>query len=112
MVPAEPDAQARGDAHEIETHQLANEHGVVGVEEFTREEAAAIVDERKSSEISVDTFSFVDDHGWTYLVNSIDKCYHSHCLTLVSWHLVVQRFVNLAKKFLSFGYILYPCLVT
>ena len=112
VAPAEPDAQTRGDAHQIETHQLANERGVVGVEEFTGEEAAAIVDERKSSKISLDNFSFVDDHGWTYLVNSIDKCLYCHCLTLVSWHLVVQRFVNLTKKFLFFGYILYPCLIT
>ena len=73
-VPAEPDAQARGDAHAIETHQLANEHGVVTVEEFTGEEAAAIVDEHKSSKISLDTFSFVDDHEWTYSVKSNDKC--------------------------------------
>ena len=74
MVPVEPDAQARGDACKIEIPQLANEHGVVGVEEFTGEKAVAIMDEHKSSKISLDTISFVDDHGWTYLVNSIDKC--------------------------------------
>ena len=73
-VPAEPDSEARGDAHKIETHQLANEPDVVGAQEFTGEEAAAIVDECKSSEISLDTFSLVDDLGWTYSANSIDKC--------------------------------------
>ena len=74
VVPAEPDAEARGDACEIEIPQLANEPGVVSVQEFTGEEAAAIVNECKSSEISLDTFSFVDDLGWTYSANSIDKC--------------------------------------
>ena len=74
MVPAELDAKAEGDACKIETHQLVNEPGVVSVEEFTGEAAAVIVDKHKSSEISLDTFSFVDDHGWAYSVNSIDKC--------------------------------------
>ena len=74
VVPAKPDAEAGDDAHKIETHQLANEPGVVSVQEFTGEEAAAIVDECKSSKISLDTFSFVDDVQWTYSANSIDKC--------------------------------------
>ena len=74
LPPAEPDAEARGDAHEIETRQPSNEPGVVGVQEFTGKEAAAIVDECESSKISLDTFSFVDDLQWTYSANSIDKC--------------------------------------
>ena len=53
------------DAGKIQRDQLANEPGVVGVHEFTGNEATAIVDECKSSEISLDNFSFVDYHGWT-----------------------------------------------
>ena len=53
------------DAGEIQRDQLANKPGVVSVQEFTGDEAAAIVDEHKSSKISLDNFSFVDYHGWT-----------------------------------------------
>ena len=92
VVPAEADAEVGGDAHEIQRDQLVNEPGVVSVQEFTGEEVAAIFDECKLSKISLDTFSFADYHGWTYSTNSFDKCQYCTSLTLVSWHLVVQRF--------------------
>ena len=51
------------DIHDAGKIQM--EPGVVGVEEFSGEQAAAIVDECKSSKISLDNFSFVDYHWWT-----------------------------------------------
>ena len=49
------------DVHDAGKIQM--EPGVVGVEEFTGEQAAAIVDEGKSSKISINNFSFGD--WWT-----------------------------------------------
>ena len=51
------------DVVEIQRDQLANEP--VSVHKFTGDEAAAIIDEHKSSKISLDNFSFVAYCGWT-----------------------------------------------